>query len=201
MRYSEILTLTRAVEATQIPSGIPHPLAAGSKVRLTQALGGSYTVMTEQGYMVRIDAKDADALGLASPAAGVPSAPGVGVAGRDAAPQEFSEKLVWDQLKTVYDPEIPVNVVDLGLIYECKIAPADGGNQIDIKMTMTAPGCGMADVLKADIQRRLAGLPTVKQLHVEVVFDPPWHPGRMSEAARLQLGLDLDSASFPIYGR
>jgi probable FeS assembly SUF system protein SufT len=190
MRYSEILTLSRPIEATQIPSGIPHPLAAGSKVRLTQALGGSYTVMTEQGYMVRVDAKDADALGLDS------TAP----AGGDA-PQEFSEKLVWDQLKTVYDPEIPVNVVDLGLIYECKIAPADGGNQIDIKMTMTAPGCGMADVLKADIQRRLAGLPTVKQLHVDVVFDPPWHPGRMSEAARLQLGLDLDSASFPVYGR
>src|SRR5262245_57914077 len=196
MRYSEILTLTRSIEATQIPSGIPHPLAAGSKVRLTQALGGSYTVMTEQGYMVRIDAKDADAMGLASaaPAGGDPPAAG-------AAPQEFSEKLVWDQLKTVYDPEIPVNVVDLGLIYECKIAPLDDGNQIDIKMTMTAPGCGMSDVLKADIQRRLAGLPTVKQLNVDVVFDPPWHPGRMSEAARLQLGLDLDSASFPMYGR
>ena len=191
MRYSEILTLSRSIEATQIPSGIPHPLAAGSKVRLTQALGGSYTVMTEQGYMVRVDAKDADALGLASAA----------TAGD--APQEFSEKLVWDQLKTVYDPEIPVNVVDLGLIYECKIAPleGDGGNQIDIKMTMTAPGCGMADVLKADIHRRLAGLPSVKQLNVEVVFDPPWHPGRMSEAARLQLGLDLDSAAFPAYGR
>ncbi|HMF92336.1 MAG TPA: putative Fe-S cluster assembly protein SufT [Candidatus Angelobacter sp.] len=190
MRYSEILTLTRAIEATQIPAGVPHPLAAGSKVRLTQALGGSYTVMTEQGYMVRIDAKDADALGLdsASTSGG-------------ATPQEFSEKLVWEQLKTVYDPEIPVNVVDLGLIYECNIAPVDDGNQIDIKMTMTAPGCGMADVLKADIQRRLAGLPTVKQLNVDVVFDPPWHPGRMSEAARLQLGLDLDSAAFPMYGR
>ncbi|HKF23280.1 MAG TPA: putative Fe-S cluster assembly protein SufT [Candidatus Angelobacter sp.] len=192
MRYSEIITLTRSIEATQIPAGVPHPLAEGSKVRLTQALGGSYTVMTEQGYMVRVDAKDADALGLA-PAS---SAGG-------AAPQEFSEKLVWDQLKTVYDPEIPVNVVDLGLIYECKITPldGDGGNQIDIKMTMTAPGCGMADVLKADIQRRLAGLPTVKRLSVDVVFDPPWHPARMSEAARLQLGLDLDTAGFPMYGR
>jgi probable FeS assembly SUF system protein SufT len=185
----EIMVLTRACEATQIPSGVTHPLPAGSKVRLTQALGGSYTVMTDQGYMVRIDAKDADALGLAAAAA---------VA--EAEPAEFSEKLVWDQLKTVYDPEIPVNVVDLGLIYECKVAPAEGGNQIDIKMTMTAPGCGMADVLKADIQRRLAELPTVKGLRVEVVFDPPWHPGRMSEAARLQLGLDLESAPFPMYG-
>ena len=188
MRYSEIITITRSIEATQIPAGVPHPLAAGSKVRLTQALGGSYTVMTEQGYMVRLDAKDADALGLTAGAA------------EETAPGEFSEKLVWDQLRTVYDPEIPVNVVDLGLIYECNITPAEGGNHIDIKMTMTAPGCGMADVLKNDIQRRLAGLPTVKQLHVEVVFDPPWHPGRMSEAARLQLGLDLDSAPFPMYG-
>ena len=189
MKPGEIITLARAVEATQIPSGMPHPLPSGSRVRLSQALGGSYTVTTEFGYMVRIDAKDADALGLA-----------VG-AGSDAAPTEFSENLVWDQLRTVYDPEIPVNVVDLGLIYECNIAPAEGGNQIDIKMTMTAPGCGMADVLKADIQRRLASLPTVKRLNVDVVFDPPWHPGRMSEAARLQLGLDLDSAPFPLYGR
>jgi probable FeS assembly SUF system protein SufT len=192
VRFGEALVLTRDCDATQIPSGVPHRLAAGSKVRLTQALGGSYTVMTDQGYMLRIAPKDADALGIdASTAATV----------ADNAPAEFSEQLVWDQLKTVYDPEIPVNVVDLGLIYECNIVPAEGGNQIGIKMTMTAPGCGMADVLKADIQRKLAGLPSVKGLHVEVVFDPPWHPARMSEAARLQLGLDLDSASFPVYGR
>ena len=188
MKSGDIVTLTRDCLATQIPSGVPHPLPTGTRVRLMQALGGSYTVMTEQGYMVRLDAKDADVLGLTAASAA------------ETAPGEFSEKLVWDQLRTVYDPEIPVNVVDLGLIYECNITPAEGGNQIDIKMTMTAPGCGMADVLKNDIQRRLAGLPTVKQLHVEVVFDPPWHPGRMSEAARLQLGLDLDSAPFPMYG-
>jgi probable FeS assembly SUF system protein SufT len=185
---SEILVLTRDCAATQIPSGVPHLLPSGSKVRLTQALGGSYTVMTEQGYMVRVDAKDADALGF------------TGAPGAESAPAEFSEKLVWDQLRTVYDPEIPVNVVDLGLIYECKIEPVEGGNQIGIKMTMTAPGCGMADVLKLDMERRLASLPTVKKLNVEVVFDPPWNPTRMSEAARLQLGLDLDSAAFPMYG-
>src|SRR5215472_9438651 len=136
MKLGDILTLTRTVEATQIPSGMPHPLPSGSRVRLSQALGGSYTVTTEFGYMVRIDAKDADSLGLAV------------TAGGEAAPAEFSEKLVWDQLRTVYDPEIPVNVVDLGLIYECNIAPAEEGNRIDIKMTMSAPGCGMADVLK-----------------------------------------------------
>ncbi|HEY6274427.1 MAG TPA: putative Fe-S cluster assembly protein SufT [Terriglobales bacterium] len=189
MHSGEILVLTRDCAATQIPSGIPYLLAAGSKARLTQSLGGSYTVITEQGYMVRVDAKDADALGLA------------GGAGSESAPAEFSEKLVWDQLRTVYDPEIPVNVVDLGLIYECNIEPLEGGNQISIKMTMTAPGCGMADVLKSDIERRLLSLPTVKKLQVDVVFDPPWNPTRMSEAARLQLGLDLDTASFPMYGR
>lgn len=189
MKPGENLVLTRDCQATQIPSGIPHPVAAGTRVRLSQALGGSYTVVTEQGYLLRIDPKDADALGLsvAAPEAG--------------GPVEFSENLVWDQLKTVYDPEIPVNVVDLGLIYECQVTPVPDGNQIDIKMTMTAPGCGMADVLKSDIERKLASLPSVKAVNVQVVLDPPWHPGRMSEGARLQLGLDLDSSPFPLYSR
>jgi probable FeS assembly SUF system protein SufT len=186
---TEQIALTRDIDTTQIPSGIPHRLTAGTKVRLMQALGGSYTVMSDMGYMVRVDAKDADALGI-TPAASAAVA---------EEPQEFSEKLVWDQLRTVYDPEIPVNVVDLGLIYECQIAPVAEGNKLDIKMTMTAPGCGMADVLKADIQRKLSGLPTVKELNVEVVFEPPWHPGKMSEAAKLQLGLDLESSPFPMH--
>lgn len=184
----EQLELSRDVDATLIPSGIPHKLTAGSKVRLMQALGGSYTVTTDFGYMARIDAKDADALGMTPSSSTTEEAPG-----------EFNEKLVWDQLRTVYDPEIPVNVVDLGLIYACQITPVAEGNRIDIKMTMTAPGCGMSDVLKADIQRKLSSLPTVKELNVEVVFDPPWHPGRMSEGARLQLGLDLESTPFPMY--
>lgn len=188
MRAGEILTLARDCAATEIPSGVPHVLQSGAKVRITQSLGGSYTVLTEMGYMVRIDAKDADALGL-EPATALD----------ETSPGEFSEKLVWDLLRTVYDPEIPVNVVDLGLIYECTISPADGGNNIAIKMTMTAPGCGMADVLKTDIHRRLSALPTVKNIEVEVVFDPPWHPAKMTEAARLQLGLDLDSSVFSTY--
>ncbi len=193
MRPGEVITVSRDLLTTQIPSGIPHPLAAGSKVRLTQALGGSYTVMTDHGYMLRVDPKDADAIGISPEEAAAA-----------AAPKEFSEALVWDQLRTVYDPEIPVNVVELGLIYDCQIKDAvEGpeGKEIDIKMTMTAPGCGMADVLKSDIERRLLGLPAVKNVKVEVVFEPPWHPGRMSEAARLQLGLDLDPAAFPMYGR
>src|SRR5215472_8514303 len=140
MRPGDSITLTRAVEATQIPSGVPHPLAAGSIVRVTQALGGSYTVVTEQGYMVRLDAKDADALGLAAVAVSEPE------------PAEFSEKLVWDQLRTVYDPEIPVNIVDLGLVYDCKITPLpEGGNKVEVKMTLTAPGCGMGEYIKADV--------------------------------------------------
>lgn len=189
MAANEPIVLAREVDATQIPSGIPHKLAAGTTVRIMQSLGGSYTVMTDVGYMVRIDAKDIDALGLAP----APSS------GATETPAEFSENLVWDQLRTVYDPEIPVNVVDLGLIYSCQISPVADGNKIDIKMTMTAPGCGMSDVLKADIQRKLLSLPTVKELNVDVVFDPPWHPGKMTEGARLQLGLDLESTSFPMY--
>jgi probable FeS assembly SUF system protein SufT len=187
MASKEQLELARELEVTQIPSGIPHKLAAGTKVRLMQSLGGSYTVMTDFGYMVRVDSKDADALGL-TPA----DAPA-------ESPAEFSEKLVWDQLRTVYDPEIPVNVVDLGLIYECNISPVPEGNKIDIKMTMTAPGCGMSDVLKADIQRKLSSVSSVKEVNVEVVFDPPWHPGKMTEGARLQLGLDLESMPSSIY--
>jgi probable FeS assembly SUF system protein SufT len=105
----------------------------------------------------------------------------------------FSEQLVWDQLKTVYDPEIPVNIVDLGLVYSCVIAPLEyGGNMVHIKMSMTAPGCGMGNVLKADVDSKLSRLPGVKEVHVEVVFDPAWHPGLMSDAAKLQLGFDLD---------
>jgi len=155
-------------------------LAAGTRVRIMQSLGGSYTVSDEQGQMLRIDAKDADALGMAAPLS-------------EAAPAEFSEKLVWDRLKTVYDPEIPVNVVDLGLIYSCKITPEAEGKKIEIDMSMTAPGCGMGDVLKADIERKLSQLPSVKEVRATIVFDPPWTPAKMSEAAKLQLGLDLDS--------
>lgn len=181
------VVLSRDCEATQVPFGGVQVLPAGSRVRIMQSLGGSYTVASEQGYMLRIDAKDADALGLAPQAA-------------DSAPTEFSEKLVWDQLKTVYDPEIPVNVVDLGLIYSCRITPVEGGHKIDIDMSMTAPGCGMGDVLKADIERKLSQLPAVKEVQAKIVFDPPWQPGRMSEAAKLQLGLDLDSDStLPMY--
>ncbi len=177
------ITLSREVEATQIPMGWRLKLPAGSTVRITQSLGGSYTVTTDIGYMVRIDANDADALGIT--AAEPPPA-------ASAAPGEFSEQAVWEQMKQVYDPEIPVNVVDLGLIYGCEIKDVEGGKRLEVKMSMTAPGCGMGDILKGDVHNKLARLPGVKEVQVDIVFEPPWNPGMMSEAARLKLGLDLD---------
>jgi len=140
-------------------------------------------VVTEYG-MFRVDVKDADALGVTPPAAAAQTEP--------ASDQPFSEQLVWNQLKTVFDPEIPVNIADLGLIYSCQTSALEqGGRRIDIKMSMTAPGCGMGNVLKADVEKKLASLPEVKEVNVEIVFDPPWNPSRMSEAAKLQLGFDL----------
>jgi len=188
MGPGEFIVLKRDCKAGEIPSGIERVLTAGSSVRISQSLGTSYTVISDFGYMCRIDSSDADAIGLA---------PGHG-AQKTAVDGPFQEKMAWDQLKTVYDPEIPVNIVDLGLIYECNItADEQGGKKIQVKMSMTAPGCGMGNVLKADVERKLKQLPEVNEVSVEVVFDPPWHPGLMSEAARLQLGLDLDPSSDP----
>jgi len=184
---NEPATLKRDCEVIEIPSGNRATISAGTRVRIMQSLGTSYTVMTEGGCMCRIDAKDSEALGVSAPAA---------VQAQTANQQGFSEKLVWGQLKTVFDPEIPVNIVDLGLIYSCVISSLEStGKKIEIKMAMTAPGCGMASVLKADVEAKLTRLPEVKEVNVEVVFDPPWHPSRMSEAAKLQLGFDTDYGS------
>jgi len=179
---NQSVKLTRTTEVIEIPSGRVSTLPENMSVRIMQSRGDSYTVWTDYGQMYRIEGKDADALG-------------VEVAGESAAQdtREFSEQMVWDILKSVYDPEIPVNIVDLGLIYSCRITPieADGSSEakrIDIEMSMTAPGCGMGNVLKADVESRISRLPSVQQVHVEVVFDPPWDQSRMSEAARLQLG-------------
>lgn len=181
MSYSEPITVSRNCAVIGIPTGISATIPAGTSVRVMQHLGTGYTVVTEYGQMFRVDNKDADALGLPVTEAPVTE-----------EPVAFSEGLVWDQLKTVYDPEIPVNIVDLGLIYSCEITPLDlGGKKIDVKMSMTAPGCGMGDVLKRDVEMKVARVPEVREVNVEVVFDPPWNPSRMSEAARLQLGFDL----------
>ena len=190
---NESVKLTRSCEVVEIPSGRVSTLPEGMPVRIMQSRGDSYTVWSDWGQMYRIEGKDADALGMRVPGS---------AEAQDS--REFNEQMVWDVLKSVYDPEIPVNIVDLGLIYECKItALAEGaanGNpevaadvksvpkKIDIKMSMTAPGCGMGNVLKADVESRLSRLPSVKEVQVEIVLDPPWDMSRMSEAARLQLG-------------
>jgi probable FeS assembly SUF system protein SufT len=177
---NQTVQLKRDCEAIAIPAGTRQVLPAGTTARITQAAGTSYTV-SANGALYRIEGSDAGALGLNGPEA------------ETHAPPTFSERMVWDQLKTVYDPEIPVNIVDLGLIYSCDIADHEqGGKKIDVAMSLTAPGCGMSDVLKADVEKKLARLPEVKEVRVQVVFDPPWNPGRMSEAAKLQLGFDLD---------
>ena len=183
MTTNEPITLSRECPVVEIPSGIDNKLPAGTVVRIMQNLGSTYTVYSDYGLMYRIDAKDADALGLSGETAENQPEP------RD---QAFSERMVWDQLKTVYDPEIPVNIADLGLIYSCLITPTgQDGNRIDIKMSLTAPGCGMGNVLKADVESKLSRLPTVREVHVDIVLDPPWGPARMSDAAKLQLGFDV----------
>jgi probable FeS assembly SUF system protein SufT len=178
----EARTLSRDVDAAAIPYGDKIPLTAGATVFITQALGGSYTVMTDRGYMVRIEGKDADAIGEQVPAA-------VPAGGEDAAGRPL-QQLAWDQLKTCYDPEIPVNIVDLGLVYRCETEPLpEGGEKVTVHFTLTAPGCGMGDYLKQDVERKIEGLPGVKETDVQVVFEPAWEQSMMSEAARLQLGL------------
>jgi probable FeS assembly SUF system protein SufT len=176
----EEAVLLREVEVTAIPYGDKITLPAKSPVIITQALGGSYTLVTMQGYMVRLDGKDADAIGKEAQAGPTPE---------EAAKKPLSE-LAWDQLKTCYDPEIPVNIVELGLVHSCEVTEApEGGNRVAVRFTLTAPGCGMGDILRQDIERKMLELPGVKEADVQLQLDPPWDQSRMSEAARLQLGL------------
>lgn len=181
----EIVTLTRPVEAVEIPFGTKVMLPAGAEVRITQSLGGSYTVMTDDGYMARIADKDADALGK-TPA---PSTETAAAAPAGPLSREDLEKRVWGELETIFDPEIPVNVVDLGLVYECTLSPLGDGFRVDVKMTLTAPGCGMGDILKQEAEDKIRALPGVKEVAVEMVMEPVWDPSRMSDAARLQLNM------------
>ena len=177
------VTLTRDVDASVVPVGTKVTLMKGEQAYITQSLGGAHTVVVN-GNMFRIDGKDADALGLevqASPTSTATSGP---------VTQEQLEKQVWDSLKTCYDPEIPVNIVDLGLIYDCHLTPIGENNyKADVKMTLTAPGCGMGPVLAQDVQNKLISLEPIDEANVELVWDPPWNQGMMTEAAKLQLGL------------
>jgi probable FeS assembly SUF system protein SufT len=179
MQMRKEATVTRDVPAREIPSGTPITLKAGDPVIITQSLGGSFTVMTPVGFLARVDGKDADAIGEQPVAV-------------DEAAQagKTTEELAWDQLRTCFDPEIPVNIVDLGLVYSCNLSPLpEGGNRIDVKFTLTAPGCGMGDVLREDIKGKLLSVPAIRDADVQVVFDPPWSLQMMSDAAKLQLGM------------
>lgn len=182
MPSDQAIKLSRDCEAILVPSGERLRLQAGSQVWLTQSLGGSYTVMTDRGDMARIAGENADALGLESKA------------GRASAAVEQAddiEKLVWDQLKTCFDPEIPVNIVDLGLIYRCSVVSLpEGGSRAEIQFTLTAQGCGMGEVLKKDIQGRILSVPGIKEVKVDLVWDPPWDQSKMSKEAKLQLGME-----------
>jgi len=181
--YEEV-TIKREVGAIQIPDGNRTVIAEGSKVLITQQLGGSFTVMTDRGAMYRIDDRNADALGKELVADALPASQ------TEPPPDaEALERMIWDKMRKCFDPEIPVNVVDLGLIYDCQILPQDDGSyRVEIKMTLTAPGCGMGPVLAEDVRSRIDDISGVRETAVEVVFDPPWNPNMMTEAARLQLG-------------
>jgi probable FeS assembly SUF system protein SufT len=179
---SELKILARDVEASVVPVGTKVTLQKGEQAHITQSLGGSYTVIVN-GNMFRIAEKDADALGIETKAASDAVSTG-------PLTQEELEKKVWESLKTCYDPEIPVNIVDLGLIYDCHLTPLGANNfKADVKMTLTAPGCGMGPVLAQDVQNKLISLEPIDEANVELVWDPPWNQSMMTEAAKLQLGL------------
>jgi probable FeS assembly SUF system protein SufT len=184
MERREPVLLKRGCDATQIPSGFQVRLEPGSYVIPQQVLDGNVTVMTERGGLARILAADADALGqeyveLAAKAAAAR-------AQRSDGP--FDEQKVWDELKTVYDPEIPASIVDLGLVYHVASEPSQRGVKVLVVMTLTAPGCGVGPVLVEDVRSKVARVPGVSDVDVQLVFDPPWDQSRMSEAARLTLG-------------
>ena len=185
MTQDKAIVLKRDCSAVMVPSGEKVALTAGSSVWMTQALGGSYTVMTDRGYMVRIDGHDADALGMAS----LPETKAEKSAEADNI--DAVENQVWEQLKSCFDPEIPVNIVDLGLIYDCTVTPLPtAGFKAVVHFTLTAQGCGMGQFLQRDIQNKLRAVPGISEAQVELVWDPPWNQSKLSAAAKQQLGIE-----------
>ena len=184
MPLEEQRTLSREVEATLIPQGTPMTLAEGDTVTITHRLGGNFTVMTVNG-MFRIAGKDADALGEDNAANDVSSD------SEETIPAEPLEKdALWDALKKVFDPEIPVNIVDLGLVYTLETTELEAsGHKVDMEMTLTAPGCGMGPVIADDAKTMLEGVPGVKEAKVEIVWDPPWNQDMITEEGKMVLGL------------
>lgn len=177
---NEPFSLQRDVTAVVIPAGEAVTLREGTSGFITQALGGSFTVYVE-GNLFRVAGADADALGKEPvPPPAIPQ----------NATNEDIEKVIWAQLRTCYDPEIPINIVDLGLIYRCDISSMPNGQRmVSVDMTLTAPGCGMGEILVQDAQEKIAVIPTVQDVQVDLVFDPPWNQSMMSDEARLQTGL------------
>jgi probable FeS assembly SUF system protein SufT len=178
-------TLSRDCEAIQIPSGNKTTIPAGTPGVITQSLGGSYTIATYQG-LARINEKDIDALGIEGPAKsnGAEKPAAVSPTG------EVDEKAVWDQLRQCYDPEIPVNIVDLGLVYDCRLEKKpDGGTKAEVKMTLTAPGCGMGPAIAHDAQSKILSIDGIDEADVQLVWDPPWNQNMISEAGRMKLGM------------
>lgn len=179
-RSSEPVRFERDCDAVLVPQGEAVTLPAGSIGYITQALGGSWTVFVE-GNLMRISGKDADAIGKDPPTP---------IELPEGASDDEVEKLVWTQLRTCFDPEIPINVVDLGLVYEATVVRTDDGQRrVEVRMTLTAPGCGMGDVLVDDVRSKIELIPTVVEADVELVFDPPWSRSMMSEVARLETGM------------
>lgn len=180
--YEEV-EISRDCDAIQIPDGLTVVLKAGTPAVITQSLGDTFTVQTPTlGGLYRIAGKDADAIGKA---VAIPEG------GADLDPKRpIDEELIWNQLRNVYDPEIPVNIVELGLVYSLTVEHLEaGGSRVAVTMTLTAPGCGMGDVIAADARMRIESVPGVKEATVEVTFDPPWSQSMMSEAAKLDLGI------------
>lgn len=179
---NDSVKLLRDCAATRIPSGEKITIPAGTEVGITQSLGGSYTIVCEMG-MARVEEQDADALGFEVKQA------------ETAAPQEkldaaATEKMVWDRLKTVYDPEIPVNIVDLGLVYDMALTDKeDGSRKVEVKMTLTAPGCGMGPTIQADAKSKVSTVPGVSEAEVFLVWDPPWTQNMITEVGRMKLGM------------
>jgi probable FeS assembly SUF system protein SufT len=182
MHENTEFSLSRDLEAIEIPSGRKLTLEKGTKGVITQTLGGSYTIATPYG-LSRIAEKDLDALGLGKPA-------GKSEPKKMSTNGAVSEDDVWNQLKQCYDPEIPVNIVDLGLVYDCRlIKKDDGGTRVEVKMTLTAPGCGMGPAIAHDAQSKILSIDGVDEAEVQLVWDPPWNQNMISEAGRMKLGM------------
>jgi probable FeS assembly SUF system protein SufT len=177
---NEPFVVSREVGAVIVPAGQQVTLKPGQAGYITQALGGSFTVYLE-GNLFRIAGEDADAIGqeVVKPPELPPN-----------ASEEDVRKLAWEQMRFCYDPEIPINIVDLGLVYDCDVQQnEDGTRNVQVTITLTAPGCGMGDILVEDVRDKIRRIPTVREVRVELTFDPPWNQSMMSEAARLQTGM------------